>query len=456
MQGRDRVGATRRRATPAHFARRHGHRNPIALEPIALEPNGEDMNGQYVNGRSVNDRGSVNGASAAGRSAAGRSADGRSADGRSTDGRSAGVRNAAGESTAGGHPGEDFLDGFEQVLADAAPTGRRLTRDEIESRRALGARAAEAGHGWRSLVRAHLVAGRDNWPRAADPDSVLAVIEQAVDAFADGYERAQRLVVRKEEAARREFIDDLLHGRGDPGQLAARSERFGLRLSRAHAVAVAEGPEKYDETDPVPRQVASELFARFENRRILFTTKDGRMVCIAPGDQDDVLTHFAKRSYAATGRAQVAIGRSRPGTVGIGHSYEEALNALDVAQRMGLEEPLLRAADLLVFPVLARDRQALVDLVSSTLGSLEQARGGAQPLLDTLTAYFDTGCVAASTARRLSLSVRALTYRLARVHTLTGADPTDPTDRYTLQTAVIGARLLDWPTRPLSSTEASP
>jgi DNA-binding PucR family transcriptional regulator len=76
---------------------------------------------------------------------------------------------------------------------------------------------------------------------------------------------------------------------------------------------------------------------------------------------------------------------------------------------MGLEDPLFRAADLLLFPVLARDRQALVDLVRNTLGPLEQARGGAQPLLDTLTVYFDTGCVAAAAARQLSLSVRALT-----------------------------------------------
>jgi hypothetical protein len=138
---------------------------------------------------------------------------------------------------------EAFLDGFAGILADAAVTGRRLTRDEIESRRALGARAAQAGHGWRTLVRAHLAAGRTGRPAGADPDSVLAVVEQTVDAFADGYERAQRHVVRREEAARREFIDDLLHGRGDPGQLASRCERFGLRLSRTHAVAVAGGPE---------------------------------------------------------------------------------------------------------------------------------------------------------------------------------------------------------------------
>ncbi|MFF4048467.1 PucR family transcriptional regulator [Streptomyces chartreusis] len=346
------------------------------------------------------------------------------------------------------NPGQ-FLDGYAEILADSAPTGRRLTRDELDSRRELGARAAASGYGWRVLVREHLVAGRAARPASADPDSVLTVIEQAIDAFADGYERAQRLVVRQEEAARREFIDDLLHGRGDPGHLAARAERFGLRLSRVHAVAVAEGPAKYDETDPVPRRVEDALFGRFENRRILFTTKDGRMVCIAPGDQGEVLTHFAKQAHAATEGGQVAIGRPRSGAVGIGHSYEEALNALDVAQRMGFDDPLLRAADLLVFPVLARDRQALVDLVRSTLGPLEQARGGPQPLLDTLTTYFDAGCVAAETARRLALSVRALTYRLDRIHTLTGTNPADPTHRYTLQTAVIGARLLDWPGRPL-------
>jgi sugar diacid utilization regulator len=352
-------------------------------------------------------------------------------------------------------PVEPYLEGFTALLTEAAATGRRLTRDELESRRALGARAAEDGRGWRPLVRAHVEAARTGWPRGAAPDSVLKVLEQAVDAFADGYERAQHLVIRKEEAARREFIDDLLHKRGDPGRLAARSERFGLRLSRAHAVAVAEADDKYEETDPVPRKVATALFSRYENRRILFTTKDGRMVCIAPGDQEDVLTYFAKQAFAATGRMQVAIGRPRPGTIGIGHSYEEALNALDVAQRMGLDEPLLRAADMLVFPVLARDRQALMDLVRNTLVPLDQARGGAQPLLDTLTAYFDAGCVAAEAARRLSLSVRALTYRLQRIRDLTGHDAADPAQRYTLQTAVIGARLLDWPARPLHPVEPS-
>ena len=104
---------------------------------------------------------------------------------------------------------EQYLDGYASILKEVAATGRRLTRDEIASRRTLGERAAESGFGLRSLVSAHLSAARGAWPRGTDSaDGALAAVQQVVDAFAEGYERAQRLAVRQEEAARREFIDD--------------------------------------------------------------------------------------------------------------------------------------------------------------------------------------------------------------------------------------------------------
>ncbi|MEU5164931.1 PucR family transcriptional regulator [Streptomyces mutomycini] len=348
---------------------------------------------------------------------------------------------------------ERFLEGYARILSEVAETGRRLTRDELETRRSLGREAAEAGHQLRALVRLHLSRTRTAWPRgawdAAAGDAVLGAVEQTVDAFAEGFERAQRLTVRREEAARREFIDDLLYGRSDMGRLAERATRFGLRLSRAHAVAVAAGPEAYTESDAVPRSVEAAMLARFSGRKILLTTKDGRLVCIAPGSQPDVLRYFAKQAHAATDGHQVAVGRPHRGPGGVVHSYDEALEALDLAERMKLDDPVLYAADLLVYPVLTRDRQAMADLVRSELGPLREARGGAEPLLRTLSVYFDAGCVAAETARRLSLSVRALTYRLERIHQLTGSDPSDPVHRYALQTAVIGARLMDWPAKEL-------
>ncbi|WP_435190692.1 PucR family transcriptional regulator [Streptomyces sp. bgisy126] len=342
---------------------------------------------------------------------------------------------------------ESHLEGYAEILAEVCATGRRLTREEREALRSRGERAAETGTGLRALVRAHLSAAQEvhaTLPKAA-AGHLLNAVEQAVDAFAEGHERAQHLAMRQEEAARREFIDDLLYGRSDLGRLAERAERFGLLLSHAHAVAVAQGPEPYSDGYTVTRTVESSLLARFGNRRILLTTKDGRLICIAPGDEPEVLAYFAKQAYAATDGGRVAVGRPHPGAGGVVHSYEEALNALDLADRLDLDAPVLHAADLLVYPVLTRDRQAMADLVRTVLSPLQQARGGAEPLLDTLTAYFDTGCVSAQAARHLGLSVRAMTYRLDRIHRLTGADPADPVQRYTLQTAVIGARLLGWP-----------
>ena len=88
------------------------------------------------------------------------------------------------------------------------------------------------------------------------------------------------------------------------------------------------------------------------------------------------------------------------------------------------------------------------ELVDAVLTPLTEARGGAEPLLRTLEAYFEAGGNASLAARSLHLSVRALTYRLAKIAELTGRDPADPAQRFELQTAVTGARLLGWPAHP--------
>lgn len=120
-----------------------------------------------------------------------------------------------------------------------------------------------------------------------------------------------------------------------------------------------------------------------------------------------------------------------------------------MSARLGLPDPVVRAEDLLVYQVLARDREPLRELIRTVLLPLQDARGGAEPLLLTLRAYLATGAVAVHTAARLDLSVRAVTYRLERVRQLTGRDPTDPDDRFVLDTALRGALVLGWPRHPL-------
>ncbi|MEU4092917.1 helix-turn-helix domain-containing protein [Streptomyces sp. NPDC026673] len=364
-----------------------------------------------------------------------------------------------------GLPEED-LEAYARMLDDVAGTGRRLRREELEALRESGERAAGAGRGVRGLVGSYLTATRDAWPAlrgvagAGTPkdvqragEAVLTALDAAVAALGEGHERARRLVVRQDEAARGEFVDDLLYGRSDPGRLAERAQRFGLRLGRGHAVAVARGVDAYEDGRPVLRRIERELVARFGGRDVLMAGKDGRLVCIAPGSERAVFEVFAEtalRPGAGYGAARrVAVGRVHSGTGGIVRSYEEALGALDVADRLRLHPEVLRAEELLVFPVLMRDRAAMSDLVHSVLGPLEQARGGAGPLLETISAHAEAGHVNAEAARRLGLGVRTFTYRLERIKVLTGYDPGDPLHRYTLETAAMGARLLGWPERPL-------
>jgi len=149
------------------------------------------------------------------------------------------------------------------------------------------------------------------------------------------------------------------------------------------------------------------------------------------------------RRTAPVGAWRMGVGRAQQGPGGVRQSYEQAREALRLGRRLSAQ--VVDAADLLLQRVLVRDEAAMRELVDAVLTPLSGARGGAEPLVHTLEAYFAAGGNASLCARSLHLSVRALTYRLARIAELTGRDPADPAHRFELQTAVTGARLLGWP-----------
>jgi sugar diacid utilization regulator len=379
---------------------------------------------------------------------------------------------ADGAAAAAGTPVE-LLGPYLSILADAAVSGRRPQKRELEAVRELGRRAAQQGVGagqavdlylstawrlWRELPMVVRTRDRDEVRAAAS--AVLRVIDDAVKVLVDGHQAARSDMVRREEALRREVIDDLLRGDADVSRMVERAEPFGLDLGRAHQVALAGPKSSTADIDRAAIVLERVIVDRFGDRDVLVATKDGRLVVLVPGEpsaarsprrlRDVEQVMQAELSRQANGRLwRVAAGRPHPGAYGIARSYEEAREALTLAERLHLDSNAVRARDLLVYRVVGRDQAAIADLVQSVLTPLTKSRGGAEPLLQTLQTYFATGEVATETARRLNLSVRTVTYRLARVKALTGHDPANPAQRFTLHTAVLGARLLDWPTREL-------
>ena len=373
----------------------------------------------------------------------------------------------------------ELLGDYLPLLADAAISGREPDAAELDAVGFLGRRAAELGVSAGSAVQLYLSAARRLWRqlpavvRSRDSEvvreaaaAVLHVVDEAVARLAEGYTDARRQMARWEETLRREFIEDLLRGDADVGRLVERAEPFGLDMARSHQVALAAPSGRLNEAEPAISDLERAVVLWAGDRDVLVATKDGWVVAITPADTDvpgprtgpKTLGDLMLTELERTPRGRpwrVSVGRPYPGSYGIARSYEEAREGLTMAVQLGLDSLLIQTEQLLIYRVLLRDQPAIADLVQSVLGQLVHARGGAEPFLATLDAYFATGAVTTETARRLHLSVRAVTYRLDRIKTLTGYDPTDPAQRFTIHAAVLGAKLLGWPQRSLT-VERSP
>ena len=362
----------------------------------------------------------------------------------------------------------ELLGDYLLLLADAAVSGRLPGEQELAAVAALGRGAAEQGVPAARAVDLYLSAAWRLWRRMpadarssdsevvrAAAEAVLLVVDSAVAALVGGYEAAGRQRIRREETARRELVDDLLRGDSDLAGLIERGEPFGLDLGREHRVALAAPAQRLPDTAVAVSALERLILDRFGDRGVLVATKDGQLVVMTPtaaaarsvtgAGNLATLVHAELSRLPTGGPWQVAEGRPYQGAYGVARSYEEAREALTLVQRLRMDRPIVHARDLLIYRVLARDRPAIVDLVESVLSPLTLARGGAEPWLETLEAYFDAGDVATVAARELHLSVRAVTYRLARIRAMTGLNPADPMQRFTLHTAVLGARLLGWP-----------
>ncbi len=371
---------------------------------------------------------------------------------------------------AGGVPA-GLLGGYLPAVLDAASSGRRLSAAELAEYARSGEEAAEGGVALRGLVDLYLSATWRLWRELPGDTGSLAALraaglavlraaDDAVAAAAGGFERGYLSVARREEAERREFFEDLLSGRGGVADLLDRGERLGLRLAGPHQVMLAGSDGRGDAGSPAGTHIDAVIAEAAAPASSLVLSRRGRLVVIvgsADGQEAGMVARTLARALGsgAGGAAEaggpgpppwrIAVGRSYPGPSGVVRSYDEAEDAFDVAQRLGLADPVVSAADLLIYQVLLRDRAAITDLVRTLLTPLARARGGAGPLLATLAAYYARGGVAAAAARDLHLSVRTVTYRLARVRELTGRDPARPGDALALQVAAIGARVLDWP-----------
>ncbi|QYN41199.1 helix-turn-helix domain-containing protein (plasmid) [Pseudonocardia sp. DSM 110487] len=236
----------------------------------------------------------------------------------------------------------------------------------------------------------------------------------------------------------------------------------GLHPERMHQVAVARPAARIAEaTIEALGAVEYSVMNRWsgcERESVLAGPKDDCIVVIAPGKLkraehgtpvwtsalSEVVHEALSAILPSGGPWRVAESLPRSGASGIRQSYVEARTILEVGPPL----PAVRALDLGTYRLFMHAETAVIDLVQAVLLPLIDSGAEAEPFLGTLEAWFITGSVPEA-ARKLHLRTYEVLQRLDHFAELTGNDPTDPGQRFTVQAAVLGARLLGWPQRPL-------
>ena len=301
----------------------------------------------------------------------------------------------------------------EAWLQLAGRAGERLTTAARTRLATDAGRARSAGVPLATTVDAWL-AVVDAAAAERDAEARIRLIGDGARALCTGYADGQLEELRAAERQHLLVVDALLSDR-PADEVLRLAQRTGIDLDGRRSVLVVDS--------------ASEaVLERLHDAGALAAPRAGTVVAVVAG-------------RVPRGPEPAGLGRPGIGVDGIRASHGDALRALDVARRMGLRG-IVPYGDVLPEALIGQDRATLAELVEGTLAPLQSQRSGGPHYIDTAATWLQEGLSVAATARVLDVNERTVRYRLARIAKLTSLDLQHADDRFRLELAIRGARLL--------------
>lgn len=364
-----------------------------------------------------------------------------------------------------GRAGAPLLEDVQDSVRDNAATlsrvlteDREVRKDELQPIEKVGARRAEAGIPLDDVLHAYRTVFRVCWDVLAEEcrdyegegaleaglalaGAVLRYTDEVSRAVAEAYSKAQRAIVREQEGARREFLADLLYGAADiaPEDMLGRAHTFGYDLSLSYVALVGQGPGKDNRKETIVASAASNVALGSADPIVL--QKADQTIALLPIDSDQELVPEKLVSELGTGW-RFGMGGPALGLEGIRRAYLEAKEALEIGVALGIDEPVYRFEDLLLYHFLRAEPGLIDRFVDLMLGPLlvyDERRKG--ELVRTLEAYFDSDGSVKLAGASLFAHPHTVTYRLKQVEKLTGWSLRSPEDKLRLHLALRAHRL---------------
>lgn len=346
----------------------------------------------------------------------------------------------------------------------ALSEGRELAKRDIEALGEVGAERAGQGIPIEDVLKAFRTVGRVLWdhisaelvgPSGPPVEVAIAVsgilmrfTDQISSAVARHYSVAQRSIVRRQEAARREFLHDLLMGSyASPEDMLQRARSYGYDLAKSHLGIVAgDGGSDSAAGELALSRALDRVAERFRiTDQPVVDHRGGQAVALVGMSSGSAVEPdaFGAALVEELGDGwQVGLGGPYSGLEGCRRSFGEAREALEIGSLLEPEGRFFSFANFLLYGFLRSD-PALVDrFVEAVLGPLiEHDSRRRSDLVGTLDAYLTAGGSAKEAGRLLYAHPHTVTYRLKQIERLAARSLRDPEDRLHLHLAIKALRL---------------
>jgi len=269
-------------------------------------------------------------------------------------------------------------------------------------------------------------------------EAVLQFSREVAFAAAEVYARAAEMRGAWDARLEALIVDSVLRGEADEA-VRSRAAALGWESSSLVAVVLGYAPADNEPSERGPHNVADDVrrSARQAGLDSLCAVQGDRLVVVLGGVGD--LDKAGATVADCFGPGPVVVGPLVGDLLSANVSSRAAVAGLRAAAGWtGAPRPVA-ADDLLPERSLSGDGHARHRLVTSVYTPL---LAGDRLLLDTASAFVESGGSIEATARMLFVHANTVRYRLRRIADVTGLTLTDPRDAYTVRIAITLGRLL--------------
>lgn len=264
-------------------------------------------------------------------------------------------------------------------------------------------------------------------------DRIMAYVDHASVVVAQAFFAEVAGISSDRSLIRGDVLDALLGAPPANPQTERRVAAIAQNLDGAHVVVVIRGDQSLGAGSPALRALIEKVrhHLRPADDRITLGIRSNEVVAIYPLSEasDEAAVREACDQLArALTRGVVGIGRRQNGIAGVALSYGEAAEAAAISDSLERFGKATHFRDVLL-DHLGRASRYSTSLIEDTLRPLQEYDELRQAtLVTTLRTFYDSRFSLTRSAKALHVHPNTITYRLRRIHELTGFDPADPDD----------------------------